>query len=59
MQLNFKYHDALHLAFAEAGKVDIFLTTDKRLLNKAQNYQNMLKIKVNNPVIWLMNISQK
>jgi predicted nucleic acid-binding protein len=58
MKLSFKYHDALHLAFAEAGKADIFLTTDDRLLNKAKSYQNMLKIIVDNPVIWLMTVSQ-
>ncbi|WP_448573133.1 PIN domain-containing protein [Trichothermofontia sp.] len=54
MKLSFKFHDALHLAFAEAGGVDVFLTTDDRLLRKAQQNLNSIKIKVENPVIWLM-----
>ncbi len=59
MQLSFKFHDALHLAFAEAGQVDIFLTTDDRLLRKAKQNQDTLKIKVENPTIWLISISQQ
>jgi predicted nucleic acid-binding protein len=58
MKLNFKFQDALHLAFAEAGEADIFLTTDDRLLRKAKQYKNTLKIEVENPTIWLMNILQ-
>ena len=58
MKLNFKFQDALHLAFAEAGDADIFLTTDDRLLRKAKQYKDTLKIAVGNPTIWLMNILQ-
>ena len=58
MKLSFKFQDALHLAFAEAGETDIFLTTDDRLLRKAKNYHNILKIAVENPTIWLMTILQ-
>ncbi|MHC5615704.1 MAG: hypothetical protein ACYTXA_33200 [Nostoc sp.] len=58
MKLSFKFHDALHLAFAEAGEADIFLTTDDRLFRKAKQFQNILKIEVENPTIWLMNILQ-
>jgi predicted nucleic acid-binding protein len=58
MKLSFKYHDALHLAFAEAGDADVFLTTDDRLLRKAKQSQNIFRIKVENPTIWLMNILQ-
>jgi predicted nucleic acid-binding protein len=53
-QLGFKFYDALHLAFAEAGGADIFLTTDDRLLRKAQQYRDSIKVTVGNPVIWLM-----
>ena len=59
MSLSFKYHDALHLAFTEIGDADIFLTTDDRLLRKAKQSQNVLKIEVENPTIWLMNILQR
>jgi predicted nucleic acid-binding protein len=58
MELKFKFQDALHLAFAEAGDADIFLTTDERLLRKAKQYKNTLKIEIENPTIWLMNILQ-
>jgi predicted nucleic acid-binding protein len=58
MKLNFKYHDALHLAFAEAGGADIFLTTDDRLLKKAKQSPNFFQIEIENPTIWLMNILQ-
>jgi predicted nucleic acid-binding protein len=58
MGLSFKFQDALHLAFAEAGNSDIFLTTDDRLLRKAKHYQDILKIEVENPTIWLITILQ-
>lgn len=58
MKFNFKFQDALHLAFAEAGDADIFLTTDDRLLRKAKQYKDTLKIEVENPTIWLMAILQ-
>ncbi len=51
-------HDALHLAFAEAGDADVFLTTDDRLLRKAKKFQSILNIEVENPTIWLMNVLQ-
>ncbi len=58
MKLSFKFHDALHIAFAEAGDADVFLTTDDRLLRKAKKFQNLFSIEVENPTIWLMNILQ-
>ncbi|MEH2065425.1 MAG: hypothetical protein V7K50_24730 [Nostoc sp.] len=58
MKFSFKFHDALHLAFAEVGEADIFLTTDDRLVRKAKQFQNILKIEAENPTIWLMNILQ-
>ncbi|MGB5772087.1 MAG: PIN domain-containing protein [Crocosphaera sp.] len=52
--LGFKSFDALHLAYAESGIVDVFLTTDDRLLNKATLTQAILKVPVKNPISWLM-----
>ncbi|MDR0446369.1 MAG: PIN domain-containing protein, partial [Oscillospiraceae bacterium] len=46
--------DSLHLAVAEKGDVDAFLTTDDRLLKAAHKLN--LKIKVANPVAWLMEV---
>ena len=59
MQLSFKFHDALHLAFAEAGQVDIFLTTDDRLLRKVRHHQDLITVAVDNPTVWLMRTLQQ
>lgn len=58
MKLNIKFQDALHIAFAEAGDADIFLTTDDRLMRKAKQHKNIINIEVENPTIWLIKILQ-
>jgi hypothetical protein len=35
--------------------VDVLLITDDRLLKKALKYRDLLKVKLDNLVIWLMN----
>lgn len=50
--------DALHLACAESGRADIFLTTDDRLLRKATAHTKQLHIRVANPLMWLKEVSQ-
>lgn len=59
MQLGFKLYDALHLAFAQSASADIFLTTDDRLLRKANQYPKIVIIPVENPVVWLMKLLQE
>ncbi len=59
IKLGFKLYDALHIAFAQYYQTDVFLTTDDRLLKKAKNYPDLIIIKVENPVIWLMTILQE
>ena len=54
MLLNIKPYDALHLASAEYGDVDIFLTTDKKLINLSMKAN--LRLKVVNPAVWLMEV---
>lgn len=56
--LGFGLYDSFHLACAEVGQVDIFLSTDDRLLKNALRHQDVLKVAVENPVIWLINILQ-
>jgi len=46
--------DSLHLALAETTNVDVFLTTDDRLLKAANKLD--LNIRVANPVSWLMEV---
>ena len=45
--------DALHLASAEKGKADIFLTTDDRLIRLADRVKGKLDVRVANPLEWL------
>lgn len=49
-----KPYDALHLASAEAANVDVFLTTDRKLINAAKKAG--IQVKVENPLIWLAEV---
>ncbi|MEZ5477492.1 MAG: PIN domain-containing protein [Thiolinea sp.] len=55
-QLGFTSYDALHLAFAISADVDIFLSTDDKLLKRAHRYPEVIKITVSNPLSWLQEI---
>lgn len=57
--LNFSGFDALHIASAEKGKANILLTTDDNLLRKALQNKSILKVRVENPVKWLMGEIEK
>lgn len=48
--MGFSEFDALHLACAETGQVDVFLTTDDRLIRAARRASGKLAIQVLNPV---------
>ena len=52
--LEFDLYDSFHIACAESAKIDVLLTTDDRLLRKAIKYSNLLQVKLDNPVTWLM-----
>ena len=45
--------DALHLASAESGGADVFLTTDDRLRRAAVRHIKDLHVAVSNPLTWL------
>jgi len=51
--LGFIGFDALHLACAESGKADIFLTTDDQLLKLAKTMAKKLQVNVENPLDWI------
>jgi predicted nucleic acid-binding protein len=55
-KLGFKSYDGLHLACAKQAKVDIFLTTDDKLLKKAKNNQDVIQLAVDNPLHWLQEV---
>jgi hypothetical protein len=46
------------LAFAEQAAVDIFLTTDDRLLKLASKCFSLIQVKVDNPLGWLRKVIQ-
>lgn len=56
-KLGFKVYDALHIAGAEAGSADVLLTTDDRMLSKAQQHEEELHVRVANPTLWLMEVA--
>jgi len=58
MELGFKSFDATHVACAEAGEVDVLLTTDDRLLRTAIRAQSLVQVLIKNPVSWLLEINQ-
>ncbi len=45
--------DALHIACAESAAVDVFLTTDDRLLARSRRPDITLRVRVRNPLEWL------
>ena len=51
--LGFTEMDALHIACAESGNVDIFLTTDDGILRRAKRNSSNLYVQVENPYVWL------
>ena len=53
----FKPYDALHLACAESGEADVFLTTDDQVLNAAKRQGTRLHLHVANPHTWLQGIT--
>ena len=55
-QAGFTSLDAAHLAFAENGRCDLFLTTDDRLIRISQRLTPPLPFRIENPLRWLQEI---
>ena len=53
-QLGFAAYDAAHIASAERGRANIFLSTDDRLIKRAERNTQLIQVSVDNPVSWLM-----
>ena len=51
--------DALHIACAESGGADVFLTTDDRLLRQAIRLAAQLRVRVENPLTWIKEQTEK
>jgi predicted nucleic acid-binding protein len=54
--MGFRIYDALHLACAEQAPVDVFLTTDDRVLRIATRHTAQLRVRVANPLDWLLEV---
>ncbi len=57
--LGFHSFDALHLACAESGEADVFLTTDNKLLRRAIRLSGQLHVQVENPLTWLKEVTEQ
>jgi len=57
-ELGFGTFDALHLASAEQGRVDVLLTTDDDLMRRAGRHGSELRIRVQNPVSWYQEVAR-
>ncbi len=55
-EIGFKSYDALHLSCARKAEVEVFLSTDDKLVKKARKNQDTLNIRVDNPLRWLQGI---
>jgi len=56
-KLGFKDYDALHIACAEAGYANVLLTNDDRMLRLAARHRNLLQVRVENPLQWLIEVT--
>ena len=52
-ETGFDSYDAIHLASAEFGQADIFLTTDDQILKISNRNKSLFSFPVENPVKWL------
>jgi predicted nucleic acid-binding protein len=52
--IGFKPLDAFHIACAEKGKADVLLTTDDHLLKKAMSQTELIRVRLENPLRWLI-----
>ncbi len=43
----------MHIACAESVQIDIFLSTDKKLINKALRNKSKLFVAIENPLAWI------
>jgi hypothetical protein len=46
--------DGLHVACAEAGNVELFISTDDKLVKRAKRVSEQLCVRVENPLGWIV-----
>ena len=57
-QMSFRAVDALHIACAEKGKCNVFLTTDDQIINNYETNRDAIKIHIANPLNWLEKVTK-
>ena len=57
-RLGFTGYDAAHIASAERGRADVFLSTDDRLIKRAKRNTQLIRVPVDNPAPWLIQTTQ-
>ena len=55
-ELGFRKLDSMHLACAEAAHCDYFITTDDRLIKRAEAHRRSLAVAVVNPLVFLTEV---
>lgn len=55
-QLGIRTYDALHIACAEIGGADVFLSTDDKLVKAPKRNSQATNIRVENPLNWLQEV---
>jgi predicted nucleic acid-binding protein len=53
----FQAFDALHIACAESSQVDVLLTTDDHMVQRAERLSKQLTVRVANPLAWLREVN--
>ena len=53
-RMGFGKADAYHVVAAEKASCDVLLTTDDRLIRKAAQHNELLQVRIINPVDWAM-----
>ncbi len=58
-QLGFGAYDAMHLACAESERADVLLATDDGLRRLAQRHADHLGVRVENPLVWIGEVTRE
>jgi predicted nucleic acid-binding protein len=52
----FDAYDALHIACAEHGPADVFLTTDDKMYRLGNRHSQQLNVRIENPLKWFLEV---
>jgi predicted nucleic acid-binding protein len=55
--MGLKTYDALHVACAEKGQAEVFLSTDDKIKRVGVRYAHRLRVRIENPLTWLSEVT--